>query len=336
MKKTIISLLLLAAIALPLHADSPLPATSSIEIKMTRTVKIAEEPNKEEEQAEKAQNSEYHKCFANSARYSLEPHFKRGQDTKASNLLLNIYIITTDTKRKVAILKPVSQMIPTDPNTPLVTDTSYSHRLQWRCDCRTRGDTMNKEPEWYAEVIQDGNVLCSAKSASNTTIDHIITSRLSILDVTPKAYPLLGKWYCNGMESDIYQINSDKTATHLGDKGKWITSDDLLTISWANGYRLTFDLTQTGDPVIGKSYPPGKPKPDELKFTKPLPTLTLPSARVITDTQSRKISGIILKKTGKSINFQRDSDGKVVSISMDKLSEDDQKFISSAVQATEQ
>jgi hypothetical protein len=335
MKTTISSLILLAAIVLPIHADSPVPASSSIEIKMTRTVEITEEPSKEEEKAEKAKDATYHHCFGNEAHYSLEPLFRRGQDAKTSNLVLSIYIITTNTEREYAILKPVSQVIPSDSKVSLVADTSYHHLIRWRCACRSRGDTMETSPEWYAEVIQEGKVLCSAQSKSNTTINKLIESRVSILDVTPEAVPFFGKWYCNGLKSDIYQINFDKTATHSGDKGNWMASDDLLTISWENGYRLTFDITQTGDPIIGKSYPPGKSKPDELKLTKPLPIITLPSVRVITDTQGRRVSGIILGKTDNSINFRRDSDGKVVSISMDKLSEDDQKFISSAVQPTE-
>jgi hypothetical protein len=335
MKTTISSLILLAAIVLPIHADSPVPASSSIEIKMTRTVKIAEEPTKEEEQAEKAKNAKYHNCFGNDAHYSLEPLFRRGQDAKTCNLVLSIYIITTNTEREYAILRPISQAVPSDSKVPLVTDTSYHHLIQWRCACRSEGRTMETSPEWYAEVIQDGKVLCSAQSKSNTTVNKLIGNRVSILDVTPKAVPFFGKWYCNGLKSDIYQIYSDKTATHFGDKGSWMASDDLLTISWENGYRLTFDITQTGDPIIGKSYPPGKSKPDELKFTKPLSTITLPSARVITDTQGRRVSGIILGKTGNFINFRRDSDGKLVSISLEKLSEDDQKFISSAVQVIE-
>lgn len=188
--KTIIGMLIfLAAIALPLHAVPALPAASSVELKMTRTVKIVEQPTKEE----LAASGSGHVCFGDEAHYSLEPDFRRGLDAGSSTLVLNIYIITTNNKREFAILKPISQILSSDPTKPLITDTNYHHLIQWRCKCRTRGDTMNKAPEWYVEVAQDGKVLCSAQSNTNTKIQKLIDSRILISGLGAKALPVSNK-----------------------------------------------------------------------------------------------------------------------------------------------
>ena len=185
MKTIITTLILSAGIASSISAAPPLPSTSSVELKMTRTVEIVKEPTKEE-----INESDGHVCYGNRAHYSLEPVFRRGLDAKSSKLVLSIYIITTDTERKFAILKPKSQIIPSDPKTPLVTDTSYQHLIQWRCKCRTRGDTMKKEPEWYVEVIQDGKVLCSNQSKNNTTIKKLVQSRVLLTEMEVNSLPI--------------------------------------------------------------------------------------------------------------------------------------------------
>ena len=79
---------------------------------------------------------------------------------------------------------------------------------------------------------------------------------------------LIGEWVCNANQNDIYQINPDKTTRHLADKGTWMLSEKLLTISWENAYRLTIDTNQIGTTITGNSYPPGKNKPDILNFTR--------------------------------------------------------------------
>lgn len=189
MKTIIATLILSTGIALSIHAAPPLPATSTVELRMTRTVEIVKEPTKEEERAEHAAGAG-HVCFGNRAHYSLEPVFRRGLDAKSSKLLLSIYIITTDTERKFAILKPKSQIIPSDSKTPLIADNSYQHLIQWRCKCRTRGDTMSKEPEWYVEVIQDGKVLCSNQSKNNTTIKKLVMSRVFLSEIEVNELPI--------------------------------------------------------------------------------------------------------------------------------------------------
>ena len=187
MKTIIGSLILLAAIALPVHAAPPLPATSSVELKMTRTVEIQKEPTKGEHDTK-----DRHECFGDVAHCAFEPIFQRGLDAKSSTLVLNIYFITSDTNRRFAILKPISQIIPSDPTTHLVKSIKTLY-LKWRCKCRTRGDTMDKDLEWYAEVIQDGKILCFTQSKTNTEIKKLIETRKVLSEAEVKALPVPGK-----------------------------------------------------------------------------------------------------------------------------------------------
>ncbi len=79
---------------------------------------------------------------------------------------------------------------------------------------------------------------------------------------------LIGEWYCNDVETDIYMIKSGKKALHASDAGTWATDDTALIITWANGFKLVIDLNQKGDVIQGRSYPPGSTRYDMLKFTR--------------------------------------------------------------------
>ena len=189
MNKIIATCILSATIILNLQASSPPPTVSSVTVKMTRTVEVATPPTKEALAESAASNKEAghghvgHICFGDEAHYCFEPEFKRGLDAKSPPLVLNLYIISTDNKRETAILKPISQIIPTDPSVLLAKDNSYNALIQWRCKCRTRGDTMATIPEWYVEVIQDGKVLCSSQSKNNTTLNKLIKTRLQVSEM---------------------------------------------------------------------------------------------------------------------------------------------------------
>lgn len=78
---------------------------------------------------------------------------------------------------------------------------------------------------------------------------------------------LLGEWFCNDAEADIFLIKSNGKAFHAADTGTWKSDEQALTINWANGFRLVIDLNQTEDTIYGKSYRPGATQYDLLKFT---------------------------------------------------------------------
>lgn len=77
---------------------------------------------------------------------------------------------------------------------------------------------------------------------------------------------LVGQWYCNGVESDVYEIRKGNKAQHMGTKGEWKYEDGLFTIQWENGFRLTFDAEQKGNVIKGMSYPPGATSAHILQF----------------------------------------------------------------------
>ena len=189
MNKIIATCILSATIVLNLQASPPPPNYSTVTLKMTRTVEVATPPTKEALAESAAYNKKHgnklgaHICFHDEAHYCFEPEFKRGLDAKSPPLVLNLYIITTNDKRKTAILKPISQIIPTDPTVLLVKDESYKESLQYRCKCRTEKRTMATIPEWYVEVIQDGKVLCSSQSKNNTTLNKLIQTRLQVSEI---------------------------------------------------------------------------------------------------------------------------------------------------------
>ena len=189
MNKIVATCILSVTIILNLQASSPPPTVSSVTVKMTRTVEVATPPTKEELAESAAYNKEDgnklggHICFNDEAHYCFEPEFKRGLDAKSAPLVLNLYIITTNDKRETAILKPISQIIPTDPSVLLVKDDSYKENLQYRCKCRTERRTMATIPEWYVEVIQDGKVLCSSQSKNNTTLNKLIQTRIQVSEM---------------------------------------------------------------------------------------------------------------------------------------------------------
>ena len=117
MKPIISPLILLAAIALPLHAAPPIPATSSVEVKLTTTLKTGDKPTPQEIKAD----SNHHICYGDTTTYSLEPVFTRGSDVTSSNLVVSIYIIgsgdvypSSGKKSELFISKPISQLIPND------------------------------------------------------------------------------------------------------------------------------------------------------------------------------------------------------------------------------
>lgn len=87
-------------------------------------------------------------------------------------------------------------------------------------------------------------------------------------EVKPGNHPdnLVGQWYCNGVESDVYEIRKGNKAQHMGTKGEWKYEDDLFTIQWENGFRLTIDSEQKGNVIKGKSYPPGAAHFQLLQF----------------------------------------------------------------------
>ena len=150
---------------------------------------------------------------------------------------------------------------------------------------------------------------------------------------TDDATHLMGEWFCGANQNDIYQIKSDKTTQHFGDKGTWLLSNNLLTISWENGYRLTIDTTQTGTPITGNSYPPGRNQPDILNFTHKgstgtvTPTgPTLPITHTLTSADGRKMEVTILSKSETAIKAKR-ADGKECEIALDKLSAADKAFV---------
>ena len=177
--KTCLSLLiLLVAVVLPLNADSPVPASSLIEIKMTKT----------EEKGQKPARKTGKFCYYDRLYYTLEPTFRRGQDAKASNLLLNIYIITTNSERKIEMQAPFSQIIPNDPKMVLVTAIKHNQILA-HCKCCREGNRKG-EPEWYAEVIKDGEVLCSTQSKLSSEINKLIETRKIVSEPSVKALPI--------------------------------------------------------------------------------------------------------------------------------------------------
>lgn len=179
------ALILLAAIALPLHAASPLPATSSVTLKQTKTAESDKKPT-----GENRPNGHEADCFGDWERYTLQPTFTRGLDAKSSPLVMNIYLMMSNKNGEVSIRKPNSQIISSDPTIPLVADTNYRAFIRWHCKCRTRGDAKDKAPEWYAEVTQDGKVLCSTQSKSNSEIRKLIETRKIISEVEVKALPV--------------------------------------------------------------------------------------------------------------------------------------------------
>ena len=193
MKTIIAPLILFAAISLPLHAAPPLPASSSVELKMTTTVKIDDKPVK----MKKNENFSGHQCYGDTTTYSLEPVFTRDLDATSSNLILSIYIIgsgevslSTEKKSELFISKPFSQII-SNANTPLVKDSSYSS-LKWRCGGECSRRKSRTAPEWYAEVLQAGKLLCSTQSKSNSEIKKLIDARKVISEVELKALPVPG------------------------------------------------------------------------------------------------------------------------------------------------
>ena len=149
---------------------------------------------------------------------------------------------------------------------------------------------------------------------------------------------LIGDWVCNDVPTDIYSIKDDKSAIHItdpGTPGTWQVTDQLLTIQWVNGYRLTIDTTQTGATVIAKSYPPRSNHIDVVKFSKKrdlAPAPTLPMERTLTTADGRKLEGTILSKDANSIQFRRTTVGKEFTLEISKLSAEDQQFVNTLPQ----
>ena len=194
MKTIIAPLILLAAIALPLHAAPPIPATSSVELKLSSTVKIGDKPTPQEIK----EDENHHICYGDTTIYSLEPVFTRGLDATSSNLVISIYIIgsgdvyPSDKKSELSISKPISQLIPNDSKISLVKNSSYTS-LKWRCGGECSRRKSRPAPDWYAEVIQDGKVLCSTQSKSSSAIKKLIETRKIISEAEVKALPIPGK-----------------------------------------------------------------------------------------------------------------------------------------------
>ena len=195
MKTIIAPLILLAAIALPLQAAPPLPATSSVELKLTSTVKTGDKPTPQEIK----EDSNHHVCYGDTTTYSLEPVFTRGLDATSSNLVVSIYIIgsgdvypSTDKKSELVISNPISQLIPNDSKIALVKNSSYAS-LKWRCGGECSRRKSRPGPDWYAEVIQDGKVLCSTQSKSSSEIKKLIDTRKIISEAEVKALPVPAK-----------------------------------------------------------------------------------------------------------------------------------------------
>lgn len=88
--------------------------------------------------------------------------------------------------------------------------------------------------------------------------------------VKPENTPLhlIGDWYCNGNEADVYFIKRHKKAQHRGTIGEWKYEDGLLTITWQNGFRLTIDAEQKGDVIVAKNYPPGATRFGVMQLTR--------------------------------------------------------------------
>ena len=194
MKNIIAPLILLAAIALPLQAAPPLPATSSVELKLTSTVKTGDKPTPQEIK----EDENHHICYGDTTTYSLEPVFTRGLDATSSTLVVSIYIIgsgdvyPSDKKSELFISKPISQLIPNDSKIPMVNNGSYAS-LKWRCGGECSRRKSRPAPDWYAEVIQDGKVLCSTQSKSSSEIKKLIETRKIISEAEVKALPVPAK-----------------------------------------------------------------------------------------------------------------------------------------------
>ena len=190
MKTIIAPLILLAVTALPLHAAPPIPATSSVELKLTTTVKIGDKPTPQEIK----EKANHHICYGDTTIYSLEPVFTRGLDATSPNLVVSIYIIGSGggKKSELSISKPFSQLIPNDSKIPLVKNSSYTS-YKMRCGGECSRYKPEPAPEWYAEVTQDGKVLCSTQSKSNREIKKLIETRKIISEVEVKALPIPAK-----------------------------------------------------------------------------------------------------------------------------------------------
>ena len=190
MKTIIATLILSAVVALPLHAVPPRPATSSVELKMTESVKVGEKPVKKE----KTKDFSGHQCYGDTTTYTLEPVFTRGLDATSPNLVISIYIIGSGAgnKSELSISKPISQLIPNDSQIPLVKNSSYTS-YKMRCGGECSRYKPEPAPEWYAEVTQDGKILCSTQSKSNTEIKKLIETRKVLSDMEVKALPVSTK-----------------------------------------------------------------------------------------------------------------------------------------------
>lgn len=195
MKTIIASLIPLAAIALPLHAATPLPATSSVTLKMTSTVKIGDKPTPQKIK----EDENHHICYGDTTTYSLEPVFTRGLDATSSNLVLSIYMIgtgdvypSTEKKSELFISKPFSQIISNNPAISLVKDSSYAS-LKWNCGGECSRRKSRPAPDWYAEVTLDGKILCSTQSKTNTEIKKLVETRKVLSEAEVKALPVPGK-----------------------------------------------------------------------------------------------------------------------------------------------
>ncbi|MEO5715801.1 MAG: hypothetical protein ABIT37_20145 [Luteolibacter sp.] len=154
---------------------------------------------------------------------------------------------------------------------------------------------------------------------------------------------LFGEWFCDGLKTDVYRLNADKTAQHFSARGAWQLVNGVLTISWANGYRLTIEISQTGSTITGNSYAPGSNHADPLSFTKvghEAPPILMPGTEVtrtpedylpvnhtLTDSSGRKIEATILSKSETIVKFRRVSDGKDYEMPIAKLSAEDQNFL---------
>ena len=179
--------------------------------------------------------------------------------------------------------------------------------------------------------------ILSLLTALSTLTTALVAQEPSLPETQqPETTHLMGKWICNNDPADIYLINPDKTAQHFVDKGDWKVAENTLTISWGNGFRLTFDIAQKGPQIVGKSYPPGKTEPDGLTFKRekqdePVSkaSVTLPAERTLTSADGRQMPGTVMSMTDAGIKFRRASDGREVVIPLAKLSDDDRTWLES-------
>lgn len=232
MKKLFISFLLCVATTLDLFAQTTVPVKSTLRINMTHSL-------------EKRPKNVGKKCHGTHTNSLLDPEFIKGKDLTASDAVLSLYILSgrKNEKRKMEykIFNPISQLVPETPDIPLV-----KHKIQelrWQCSC-CRDSEKVPVPIWYAEVRQDGKILCSTQSDTNPDFQAAVETRTVISESEISSLPTPAKSTRTPIKLSEPPINITRGEREEKRSTLGVKTNDVVLITTASDSKAVVQFTK--------------------------------------------------------------------------------------------